>query len=122
MDRGFRKEIFMKTAASNRLPTSIVSGLSWTFATFFGIGYLRPGPGTYASGITVVLWWTTGRFLGSRWGVVTQILACLAVTALGIPASWRVSREAGCRDPGFVVIDEVAGQCVALTGLPLDWK
>jgi len=39
------------------------SRASWMLATFFGVGYLRPGPGTYASAITVVLWWAMSRFL-----------------------------------------------------------
>jgi phosphatidylglycerophosphatase A len=41
--------------------------------------------------------------------------------AVGIPASTRVAREAQRKDPGFVVIDEVAGQLVALLALTPDW-
>jgi phosphatidylglycerophosphatase A len=33
-----------------------------------------------------------------------------------------VARESGLKDPGFVVIDEVAGQLIALIAVPLDWK
>jgi len=33
-----------------------------------------------------------------------------------------VARESGDNDPGFVVIDEVAGQMIALIAVPLDWK
>jgi phosphatidylglycerophosphatase A len=33
-----------------------------------------------------------------------------------------VARESGRKDPGFVVIDEVAGQMIALIAAPLDWK
>jgi phosphatidylglycerophosphatase A len=41
---------------------------------------------------------------------------------IGIPASTIVAREAGHKDPGFVVIDEVAGQLVALILMPPDWQ
>ncbi|MGA9584080.1 MAG: phosphatidylglycerophosphatase A, partial [Terracidiphilus sp.] len=42
--------------------------------------------------------------------------------ASGIPAAAIVAREAGRHDPQFVVIDEVAGQWIALLGSPADWR
>ncbi len=39
----------------------------------------------------------------------------------GIPAAGIAAQQSGQEDPGFVVIDEVAGQCVALLGCPADW-
>jgi phosphatidylglycerophosphatase A len=48
----------------------------------------------------------------------------VAATLIGIPAGTVVEREngqtGGQRDPGFVVIDEVAGQWVALAIAPID--
>jgi phosphatidylglycerophosphatase A len=44
------------------------------------------------------------------------------VTLIGIPAATRVAEGAGLKDPQFVVIDEVAGQLVALIAVPLGWK
>jgi len=44
------------------------------------------------------------------------------VTLVGIPAATLVARGAGSKDPQFVVIDEVAGQLVALIAVPLAWK
>jgi phosphatidylglycerophosphatase A len=41
---------------------------------------------------------------------------------VGIPAATRVARACGSKDPQFVVIDEVAGQLVALIAVPLAWK
>jgi phosphatidylglycerophosphatase A len=49
------------------------------------------------------------------------VLAAL-VTLIGIPASTQVARGSGTKDPQFVVIDEVAGQLVALIAVPLAWK
>jgi phosphatidylglycerophosphatase A len=96
--------------------------MSWVIATFFGVGYLRPGPGTYASAITVILWWAAGRVIPWVWGFPFSILIATAVTLIGIPPSSVVARESGRKDPGFVVIDEVAGQMIALIGLPVHWK
>jgi phosphatidylglycerophosphatase A len=42
--------------------------------------------------------------------------------AVGVPAATIAARESGRHDPGFVVIDEVAGQWIALLGSPADWR
>jgi len=44
------------------------------------------------------------------------------VIALGVPAATIAARESGRHDPNFVVIDEVAGQWIALLGCPFDWR
>lgn len=48
-------------------------------------------------------------------------MAAIAV-AVGIPAATRVARELGRKDPGCVVIDEVAGQLITLLAVPVSWK
>src|SRR6185437_14477834 len=84
--------------------------LAWLIATFFGCGRLRPGPGSWASAATVLLWWAFSHAAGPAIQILFAVLlACLAVT-LGTPAATRVARESGISDPSFVVIDEVAGQ------------
>lgn len=92
-------------------------------ATFFGAGYGKPGPGTYGSAAACLLWLVAGWFVHHN----TQTLSVLTIfgvavaTAVGIPAATRVARESGRKDPGFVVIDEVAGQWLALVLLPPVW-
>lgn len=90
--------------------------------TFFGIGRLRPGPGTWASAATVLLWAAVAHALAPT--VRTPIAFALAVlvTLLGIPAATRIARGCAAKDPQFVVIDEVAGQLVALIAVPPAWK
>jgi phosphatidylglycerophosphatase A len=41
---------------------------------------------------------------------------------VGVPAATLVARGSGVIDPQIVVIDEVAGQLVALIAVPLAWK
>jgi phosphatidylglycerophosphatase A len=53
---------------------------------------------------------------------LATILAAAVVTLVGIPAATRIVRATGIKDPQFVVIDEVAGQLVALIAVPLAWK
>jgi len=97
---------------------------AWAIATFFGAGFGKPGPGTWGSLVAVLLWalfaWTvhprpTALFLALIAGILISIL-------LGVPAATIAARESGRHDPGFVVIDEVAGQWIALLGSPADWK
>ena len=93
---------------------------AWTVATFFGAGLFKPGPGTYGSIAAVLLWYGAAHALHA--GTIATIVAAVVATLIGIPAATIVAREAGREDPGFVVIDEVAGQWIALIGMPADWK
>jgi phosphatidylglycerophosphatase A len=98
----------------------------WAFAvaTFFGAGYGKPGPGTWGSVAALLLW------AAFAWGIhpapqslLLALLAGIALTLLfGIPAATIVARESGRHDPQFVVIDEVAGQWIALIGSHASWR
>lgn len=84
---------------------------------------MKPGPGTWGSIAAVLLW------AAAAWGLhlsqleLNLLLACgiVAAIALGVPAATIAARESGRHDPGFVVIDEVIGQWIALLGCPHDW-
>ncbi len=91
-------------------------------ATFLGIGHLHPGPGTWASIATVLLWATIAYALPPTLRLPVVIALAALVILIGIPAATRVARATGGKDPQFVVIDEVAGQLIALIAIPLAWK
>ncbi len=93
-------------------------------ATFFGTGYLHPGPGSWGSAATVLVWWLMARYLLPGYGFLPYVCAGLALVAvgIGIPAATLVARASGRKDPQFVVIDETAGQLIALIGAPVAWK
>jgi phosphatidylglycerophosphatase A len=91
-------------------------------ATFFGAGLLHPGPGSWGSAATVLLWWLLGRGIALNWQpVAAALLAALAIL-VGIPAATHMARATGLKDPQFVVIDEVAGQLITLIAVPVSWK
>jgi phosphatidylglycerophosphatase A len=90
--------------------------------TFFGVGRVRPGPGSWGSAATVLLWAALAYAVAPSWRTPVVIALAVAVTLIGIPAATRVARGSGIKDPQFVVIDEVAGQLVALVAVPLAWK
>ena len=96
---------------------------AWTIATFFGAGYGKPGPGTYGS-IAALLLWAAFAFGAHPSPLVLNYALLLGIAftlVLGIPASTIAARESGRKDPGFVVIDEVAGQWIALLFCPAHW-
>jgi len=76
------------------------------FATW-GVGYIPLAPGTFGSvvGIGVFL-------LLQSWPM--QLAAIVVITFAGIWAATRTEQILGLKDPGKVVVDEVAGQMIAL--------
>ena len=84
--------------------------MSRIIATFFGAGLLRPAPGTWGSAVAVALALALFRY-GGFWALV---LATLAVTALGFWACQSLLADRPGEDPSEIVIDEVAGQWLAL--------
>lgn len=105
--------------ATERAPRTV---WAWAVATFGGVGFLPLAPGSWASGATVLLWALAARYLPaeSQWGVALGV-TCVAIIA-GIPAASIVERETGKHDAQIVVIDEVAGQMLALVLAPAHWK
>jgi phosphatidylglycerophosphatase A len=91
-------------------------------ATFFGTGRLKPGPGTWASIATVLVWALASSRIPAANRTWATMIAAALVTIIGIPAATLVARASALKDPQFVVIDEVAGQLVALIAVPLAWK
>jgi phosphatidylglycerophosphatase A len=114
----------MKTSGPASAPAAHKTFWAWTVATFFGAGFGKPGPGTWGSVAAVLLWAAYARFVSSEPSALfIALLAGVALTLLaGIPAATIVARESGRHDPGFVVIDEVAGQWIALIGSRADWR
>jgi phosphatidylglycerophosphatase A len=91
-------------------------------ATLFGIGYLRPGPGTWGSAATVLCWWALTPVIAPRIQLWAALAMVFFIVLIGIPAATQVSRASASKDPQFVVIDEAAGQLIALIAAPVTWK
>lgn len=95
---------------------------AWLVATFFGVGRLPLAPGTWGSAATVLLWWVLTRWMPAGWQPEIGLGLAAVAVAIGIRAATRVARELGRKDPGCVVIDEVAGQLITLLAVPVSWK
>jgi phosphatidylglycerophosphatase A len=91
-------------------------------ATFFGCGFLRPGPGTWASAVTALIWFVAAHIGPASYAHLLAAVGAAVALLVGIPAANVVARESGRKDPGIVVIDEVAGQLLPLIIAPENWK
>ena len=76
----------------------------------FGVGLMRPAPGTWGSLAALVLAWAIAALVGP-WGFV---LVLIAATVGGWYAVRAEIAGRADKDPGEIVIDELAGQWVAL--------
>ena len=69
-------------------------------------------PGTVGSLVTVLAVWLV------PFTPTGLAISAVAVTLLGVWAGSRVERALGAKDPGVIVIDEVAGMLVSVLLLP----
>jgi phosphatidylglycerophosphatase A len=95
-----------------------------------GVGYLPLAPGTWGS-LLAVGFYVLVRFGLSRYPTDTtplvgpygfllgELVVITAISLVGIWAASRTERVLKIKDPGKVVIDEVAGQLIALLPVPL---
>ncbi len=79
-------------------------------ATWFGVGLLRPAPGTWGTLAALPFVWLA-HILG---GFLLVALATLAIFLIGWWASVIETRSSADPDPSEIVIDEVAGMFLAL--------
>ena len=85
-------------------------GIDKQIATLFGIGNLRPGPGTWGSAAAVLL----GLALHRLGHFPLLAAATVIVTAAGFWAVGRYTAGMADKDLPHIVIDEVSGQWIAL--------
>ncbi|MCA9285861.1 MAG: phosphatidylglycerophosphatase A [Phycisphaerales bacterium] len=86
-----------------------------------GLGLLRPAPGTWGSLPPVLLTVAMVGFLGPHWTVNASLVVLAVAASVGcVRFGANAERASGRKDASAVVIDEVAGQAVALLALP--WR
>jgi phosphatidylglycerophosphatase A len=111
---------------------------AYVIATAFGIGYLKPAPGTWGSlfgllvaiishplswfffysGTAAFVFGANSRLFTNPYGLALLLIPSVAVwiilAILGMRAGTIVAQNAGIKDPQYVVIDEVSGVHLAL--------
>jgi Phosphatidylglycerophosphatase A and related proteins len=128
--RGFET---MRTAPSslgrNRVSTADVrrafedSPVATLLSTGLGTGLSPFAPGTAGSALGLVLAWLLARSLSttaaSMTAAVGLLMSGLLIGLAGVPLSTRTARALFSKDPGCIVIDEIAGQFLASAAVPL---
>ena len=89
--------------------------MSAAIATIFGIGYLRPAPGTWGSLFALFL----AILLLESFGIILFSFALLITCVSGWWATSEYLKQTTTKDPSEVVIDELIGLWIAV--LPLAW-
>lgn len=117
-----------------REPRSAKDYLALAIATC-GVGYLPLAPGTWGSlvgialyllvrGLLMMLFFETATTHGFNLLqvyyliIALELLALFVIAGLGFWAGSRTEKLSDRKDPGIVVIDEVAGQFIALMPVP----
>lgn len=86
-------------------------------ATWFGCGYSPIAPGTVGAAAAVLVAYLFG------WDRVVNGAAGIFIGIVGIFAATIEAQSSGRKDPGHIVIDEVAGQWITLAGATVfNWK
>lgn len=79
-------------------------------ATWFGFGFMKPAPGTWGSFAALPF----GIFIFLLGGPILLIIATALLAVIGMRATDIFERETGTTDNSIIVIDEVAGQWIAI--------
>lgn len=98
-----------------------------------GVGYLPLAPGTWGSAVGVGVYLLLHQavvswFMSSGWKVLSEpihlgfttllLVVTLIISLIGGWAATRVERLHGSKDPGKIVVDEVAGQLITFLFIP----
>ena len=84
--------------------------------SLFGVGYLKPGPGTWGSIAATLFWWSSLSSLG----LVSQLFIFLTFTLV---STWICSKfldDSGLGDESWIVVDEFAAMLFILAFIPRD--
>jgi phosphatidylglycerophosphatase A len=77
------------------------------------VGHIRPAPGTFGS--------AEGLFFCYLLSLIPLPMSALCIVVFILFSIWisgEAEKHAGKKDPGWVIIDEIAGMMVTLAGLP----
>lgn len=103
-------------ATDQKLNRQFLFSPAGLLATWFGSGLLPKAPGTWGSLAALPFAWIIQYYSGA----IGLSVATIIVFAIGWWAAHVFEEKAGVKDPGAVVIDEVAGQWMVLIPAGLD--
>lgn len=99
--------------AAGRVASSSRVMVATVLATGFGSGYSPLAPGTAGTLVGLLLFWPLTALALPYAAAATVVLFLLGVQAAAV-----VEKEAGLKDPGIVVVDEIVGVWVTMLAVP----
>ena len=90
----------------------MINKINLFFVTFFGIGYVKFAPGTFASIITSILLFISFHILNISSNIILIFLFFIFLYSLYAVSSYI--KKININDPKEVVIDEVIGQSIPI--------
>ncbi len=107
-------------------PSPPIPKCPWSvwLATGFGIGFAPVAPGTFGTlwGLPLAVGIAQIPAMGVLPNWVLQVVAILAVNAVGVPLCSAGAKWFGKKDPGSVVWDEIGAMPITLFLIPLDFS
>ena len=88
------------------------SSIAYWFSVWFGVGLIRPAPGSWGSLAALLLTLGYVTILGHSYWILAALIAL--ITLAGVWAINHIEQQCGVHDAPEIVIDEVAGQWVAV--------
>lgn len=122
----------MKTTVEKRQPEGLVDYIALALTTF-GVGYIPLAPGTWGSGVGVLIYlgverWVEGlrsasesAFAAGPSGAAVFAVVCVCLVAFSLLSFWASDRSIallGNSDPSQAVVDEVVGQLITFLFIP----
>ena len=84
--------------------------------SLFGVGYLKPGPGTWGSIAATLLWWHSL----SSFGMWPQLLFFFIFTIVSTWICENFLHDSGLGDESWIVVDEFSAMLFIMAFLPRD--
>ena len=84
--------------------------------SLFGIGFLKPGPGTWGSIAATLFWWSSLSGLE----MVSQLFIFSTFTLMSIWICSKFLDDSGLGDESWIVVDEFAAMLFILVFIPRD--
>ncbi len=106
--------VYRPSYTKHRMSTS--EKLILAAATGLGLGKIPLAPGTFGTLAAIPLIWLMDGMSQGKTGFFLVSLILLAVYVAD-----KAEGIIGKKDPGSIVIDEIAGFCVTMTLVPINW-
>jgi phosphatidylglycerophosphatase A len=100
-------------------PPSILDRFAWMYATGCGFGRSPKAPGTVGSLLGPVIVWAWQQLEPPS--TFVSVFVAVSAILIGVFAAGRTARRANCKDPGFIVCDEIAAFAIVFAITNVTW-